>query len=77
MSEKKRISELRHPSRARKMTVMHCLCPLRFGGDIDTENIGGSLVPVGAFRVRVEQAQVIREMTFVIGGELRQLRRLI
>lgn len=76
-SEKMGIANLGHPSRSRKMTVVHCLCPVRFGGDVDAENMGGGLAPVCAFIVSVQQTQIIYEMGFIVGGELRYVRRAI
>jgi len=71
------VTNLRHPSRTGKVTVVHRLRAIRFGGDIDAEDYARSLAPIGSVRIGIKQAKIVRQMTFVVGGELLRYGRAI
>ena len=72
-----RVSDVGHPTRAGKMGGVHRLGAIRFRRYVNVEDGGGSVTPIGAILLGIEQLQVGREMAFVVAGELRTIRRAI
>ncbi|ODP39601.1 hypothetical protein BFL28_09670 [Sphingomonas turrisvirgatae] len=72
-----RVSDLCHPTRAGKMGRVHRLGAIRFRRYVNVEDGGGSVTPIGAILLGIEQSQVGREMAFVVAGELRASGRAV
>src|SRR5580700_3797301 len=76
-AQKIAVARLRHPARAREMTVIDDAGAFRFAIGIQAENDPDGLLPVSAFLVGVQQSQIGCEMALVIGRQLRALWRAI
>src|ERR1700681_2238701 len=68
--EKVLIAVLRHPFGARQVALPGTARPLGVVGGVDVQDDPRHLVPVGAFRVGIEETEIRDEMLAVVSREM-------
>src|SRR5258708_9013067 len=66
-----------HPPGSRHMRLICAVCPIRLLARIDSQNDQCDLMPVRAFRIRVQQPEVMGKMEFIIRSYRGSIGRLI